>query len=160
MRVYNRLTGQTAIHYWGSFRMLAVKHRELAGAASYTGAMNLTLPGSPESVSIARHAVSDVARESGADVDNVATAVTEAVGNAVLHGCARLDSDTCVRVEVGRDDHDLVVSVADDGPGLMPSLERAGIGAGLALIGAMADEVTYESSGRGLRVTMRFPCQN
>jgi anti-sigma regulatory factor (Ser/Thr protein kinase) len=98
----------------------------------------------------------------GCDADpiKVATAVSEAVGNAVLHayrdGLPRGD----VRVQASKRDGKLIVVVADDGVGMRPNPASKGLGVGCVLIASMSSEVSYKSPGRGVRVTMHFPCQS
>ncbi len=78
----------------------------------------------------ARRAVAAYAREYAVgDPDAVALAVSEAVTNVVLH--AYVDEPAPGEVEVvarGLDDGGLVVTVSDDGRGMMPHPEGPGAG--------------------------------
>jgi anti-sigma regulatory factor (Ser/Thr protein kinase) len=123
------------------------------------GSISLRLPAERSSVTEARHAMFDIARDCGTDLDSVAVAVSEAVGNAVVHGY-RDGSSGEIRVNGFRDGAELVVTVDDDGVGMTPNPASEGLGLGVVLIGAMASAVQYEASDPGVRVTMRFPCES
>ncbi len=117
--------------------------------------LRLELPPEPTSVPRARHAVSELAGKLGAEIDSVALAVSEAVGNAVLHGF-RGRKGGRISVRAGPVETDLVVVVADDGVGMVPHVESRGLGMGTSLITRMATEARFQSSHRGTTVTMRF----
>ena len=110
----------------------------------------------PESVTQARHAAIEVADAAGVDSDAVGLAVSEAVGNAVLHafeaggrGKVVLSADVAADV--------MTVSVADDGRGMRPDATSPGLGIGLSLIGSVASAFRVEAiASGGTRVTMRF----
>lgn len=117
--------------------------------------VELELPPDPGSVTKARHAVLDLARATGAPEQEVALAVSEAVGNAVVHAfrfgkvgsihvCARTEGDV------------LVVTVSDNGVGMIPDVDNPGLGVGTSLISRLSREATFESSENGTTVTMRF----
>jgi serine/threonine-protein kinase RsbW len=117
----------------------------------------LELPSRPESVTRARHAVVEVAERGGVDSGAVGLAVSEAVGNAVIHGFEEGESGTIVLWASMETDGHLVVSIEDDGAGMRPDPESPGLGLGLSLIGSVANAFRIErlKSG-GTRVTMRF----
>jgi serine/threonine-protein kinase RsbW len=107
----------------------------------------------------ARRAVAAYAREHAVgDPDAVALAVSEAVTNVVLH--AYVDDPTPGEVEVvarGLDDGGLVVTVSDDGRGMMPHPENPGAGFGLPLVGAVVQALdVHARSEGGTRLCMRF----
>jgi anti-sigma regulatory factor (Ser/Thr protein kinase) len=84
--------------------------------------------------------------------------VTEAVTNVVLHAYREDVPPGDVRISAHRSGEELVVSVEDDGVGMRPHLQSQGLGMGCVLIKSFAKEVTFTNPGRGVRVTMRFPC--
>jgi serine/threonine-protein kinase RsbW/stage II sporulation protein AB (anti-sigma F factor) len=119
----------------------------------------LVLDAVPESVPVARHVVAGFAEEcTEGEAEHVALATTEAVTNAVVHAyrdrepgsvrlCARLEGD------------DLVVAVRDEGVGLKPNPRSPGLGFGLTLIRTLTKTTRFSSrEGKGLEVSMRFPC--
>lgn len=111
----------------------------------------------PEALSVgrARAAVADLARRVGAEPDAVALAVSEAVGNSVVHAFRGRDHGT-ISVCATTDGQALVVVVADDGTGMLPDLESPGLGLGTSLISQMASEARFQSSDAGTTVTMSF----
>lgn len=117
--------------------------------------LELELPPDPDSVSKARHAVLDLARASGAPEDEVALAVSEAVGNAVVHAF-RFGKMGSIRVCAQTDAGALVVTVSDNGVGMVPDVDNPGLGVGTSLISRLSREATFESSENGTTVTMRF----
>jgi anti-sigma regulatory factor (Ser/Thr protein kinase) len=122
--------------------------------------MNLTLPATRENIPKARHAVSDFAEGCQADSMDVATAVTEAVSNTVLHAYRGGMPPGDVRISARRSAEELVVIVEDDGVGMKPHLESEGLGMGCVLIKSFCKEVTFGNPGKGVRVTMHFPCRD
>ena len=116
---------------------------------------SLELPPVDSSVAKARHAVRKAAQTAGATEDDVALAVSEAVGNSVVHAFRfGKQGSIYVRAETTRDS--LVVVVRDDGVGMVPDLDRPGLGLGTSLISRLSKEATFESSEDGTTVTMRF----
>jgi anti-sigma regulatory factor (Ser/Thr protein kinase) len=118
--------------------------------------LELTLPAESESVAKARHAAADFAREEGADPDDIALAVSEAVSNAVIHAFRGRDSGN-VDIRAFPDGDSLVVSVSDDGVGVTPNPDSPGLGLGLALIGSLSAGVELRKEGHGTTLVMRFP---
>ena len=115
----------------------------------------LELPPVESSVAKARHAARGAARSAGAIEEDVALAVSEAVGNSVVHAFRfGKQGSILVRAEATRDA--LVVVVQDDGVGMIPDLDRPGLGLGTSLISRLSKEATFESSEDGTTVTMRF----
>jgi two-component sensor histidine kinase len=119
-------------------------------------ALELTLSAESESVAKARHAAAEFARTHGADPDDIALAVSEAVSNAVIHAFRGVDTG---RIDVrGFPDGDsLVLSVSDDGVGVTPNPDSPGLGLGLALIGSLSAGVELRKEGPGTTLVMRFP---
>ena len=80
----------------------------------------------------------------------------EAIQNATKHAGA----DARITVVLVDDDRDLVVTVADDGPGFVPDdhAQSRGLLNMADRVGALGGELTVESeSGRGATVTARIP---
>ena len=90
--------------------------------------LRLELPAEPASVSRARQALDKIAGTLGCDAEAVKIAVSEIVGNAVVHGYERPESGGVVlvlaRVLRGR----LIVTVADRGGGMTPKIDSPGLG--------------------------------
>jgi anti-sigma regulatory factor (Ser/Thr protein kinase) len=120
--------------------------------------VELRLPPQPDSVSAARNEVAEFVERVGAQSDDAALAVTEAVANAVEHGFRGSGEGTIVvRIETLVPDT-LAVTVSDDGVGISPNPDRTGLGLGLALIGKLSNELEIRSTPpHGTRVHMRFP---
>ncbi len=119
--------------------------------------LELKLKPDSESIARARHAVADFAAQHGADRDGVALAVSEAVSNAVVHAF-RGQEHGSIDLRAFPDTGHLVVSVSDDGVGVMPNPESPGLGLGLALIGSLSERLELRRERRGTTLVMRFPC--
>ena len=130
--------------------MTAVYSEALAGDE-----LELVLPPEPESVVEARAAVADVARRLGAREEDVRLAVSEAVGNAVIHAF-RDGGPGTITVHARFDADRLLVTVSDDGIGMTPNPDSPGLGFGIALIGKLADDVRFSSSDEGTVISMSF----
>jgi serine/threonine-protein kinase RsbW/stage II sporulation protein AB (anti-sigma F factor) len=118
--------------------------------------LELQLPARAPSVTEARHAVAAYADRLGADEGAVALAVSEAVGNAVVHAYPEGNPGT-ITVRALTESGFLVVSVADDGTGMRPNPQSTGLGLGLPLIGRLSAGLEIESTdGGGAVVRMRF----
>ena len=48
------------------------------------------------------------------------------------------------------------MTIADDGSGMRPNLDSKGLGFGISLITKLAGDVRFDSSERGLTVSMSF----
>ncbi len=117
--------------------------------------VDLELPPEPGSVAKARHAVRNLARTAGSSEQDVALAVSEAVSNAVIHAF-RFGKEGLVRVRARHRGDELVVTVADNGVGMIPDVDNPGLGVGTSLISRLSELATFESSDEGTIVTMRF----
>ncbi len=117
--------------------------------------VDVVLAGLPESVTEARHLVVALARELGASEYDVALAVSEAVGNAVVHAFVGREPGT-ITIRAKRQRDRLVVTVSDDGIGMKPNLDSPGLGMGVSLITRSADEVRFDSADGGTTVSMGF----
>jgi len=110
----------------------------------------------PSSVGAARHAAGELAEHVGADRQAVELAVSEAVGNAVLHGFPHGAGGT-VELTADAQPRQLVLVVSDDGVGMRPNPEGKGLGFGLPLIGQLAREMEISARrGGGTVLRMRF----
>lgn len=116
---------------------------------------SLELPPVETSVAKARHAARRAAQTAGADEQDVALAVSEAVGNSVVHAF-RFGKQGSIQVRAETTQDTLIVVVRDDGVGMVPDLDRPGLGLGTSLISRLSKEATFESSDAGTTVTMRF----
>jgi serine/threonine-protein kinase RsbW/stage II sporulation protein AB (anti-sigma F factor) len=119
--------------------------------------LQLNLAAESDSVGEARRAAASFAAEHGADADDVALAVSEAVSNSVIHAYRdREPGEIDVRAIV-EGDH-VVVSISDDGVGVTPNPESPGLGLGLALIGSVSDGIELRRQpNHGTTLIMRFP---
>ncbi len=116
------------------------------------------LPATVHSVPQARHtalsALRDAGYRQGGLLDDVALAVSEAVGNVARHAYPGGGGE--VDLEVRTDDGMVVVVVADNGIGTAEPSDTPGLGLGLQLIKARTRSWKLESDESGTRVTMQF----
>jgi serine/threonine-protein kinase RsbW len=117
--------------------------------------LRLELPSEPASVSHARNAVAALAERLGAAADDVKIAVSEAVGNAIVHAY-RGRKAGLIRVFAREDRGRLLVTIADDGIGMAPNPESQGLRIGIPLITKVCDDVRFTSSDDGTTVSMSF----
>jgi serine/threonine-protein kinase RsbW len=116
-----------------------------------------TYPAIPESIPEARRAVGDFVARIGADeraVEAVRLATSEAVTNAVRY--AYNGGDGPIHLRAAPFNGGVAITVADDGRGVRPRLDRKGLGLGLALIAQAADEVKISrrpGGGTELQIT-------
>jgi anti-sigma regulatory factor (Ser/Thr protein kinase) len=114
----------------------------------------LQLDAEPPSVTRARTEMAAVARCAGASVDDVKVAVSEAVGNSVLHAYRDTPPGT---ITISAHCNDVLeITVADDGAGMSPNVDSPGLGIGISLITQAAQDVQFGSSSSGTTVTMTF----
>ena len=119
--------------------------------------VRLTLPPSAEHVALCRSVAEGAGAAAGLDPDAIADlriAVSEAVANAVVHGCAQVRRPVEVVVEAlpGA----VVVEIADPGDGFDPAAQAAPRaeelpedGLGLVLLRALADELEVRRAEAG-----------
>jgi anti-sigma regulatory factor (Ser/Thr protein kinase) len=90
-------------------------------------------------------------------VDDVRSAVSEALANAVLHAYVGR-APGIMLVEAWCDADDLIVRVCDEGRGLVPRLDSPGLGVGISLMASMVDDfsVTNRDGTPGTIVSLRF----
>ena len=116
----------------------------------------LELPCEPGSVTAARGAAGELAERVGAPSADVRLAVSEAVGNCVVHAY-RGGAPGMIRLSASVARDRLLIQVADDGIGMTPNPTGGGLGFGLSLIAKMAEDVRFDSSDSGTTVSMSFP---
>lgn len=120
--------------------------------------LNESLPATPDVIPALRHAIADYAHSvgvTGAQLDGVRLAVSEAISNVVLHAYDR--EPGLVHVTAGVVGDELWVLVADDGRGHNTAPIRPGLGWGLAFITDAADVFELaERSGGGSEARMVF----
>jgi serine/threonine-protein kinase RsbW len=124
------------------------------------GSIRLRLPAEPESVTTAREELTELARQHGADseaVEAVAITVSEAVGNAIIHGYRDgASGQIAIEAKLDADPEALLITVADEGVGMSPNPGSPGLGLGLPLIHRFATSVDVEAPARGTRLRMQF----
>jgi serine/threonine-protein kinase RsbW/stage II sporulation protein AB (anti-sigma F factor) len=118
--------------------------------------MSVELEGEPASIARARHATRRFARACGADPDDLALAVSEAVTNALVHGY-RHGERGLIELRGYVDGDRCVLEVADRGVGMRPHPGGRGLGVGLPVIGTVAESVEIVGLEPGTAIRMRFP---
>jgi serine/threonine-protein kinase RsbW len=101
-----------------------------------------TYPAVPDSVRVARRALTLFAAQTGASgeqVEAVRLAASEALTNVVKH--AYPDGPGSIHITAAVACGELVVEIADDGCGIRPHCPRGGLGFGLTLIASQCDEL-------------------
>jgi two-component sensor histidine kinase len=118
--------------------------------------IEMELAAVPASVGAARHATGDLADRVGADRHAVELAVSEAVGNSVLHGFPDVPRGrVAVSAQVQPDG--LLLTVSDDGVGMRPNPDGQGLGFGLPLMAQLATQLEISARrGGGTVLRMRF----
>jgi anti-sigma regulatory factor (Ser/Thr protein kinase) len=107
-------------------------------------------------VPTARHAAARLAAEVGADELDVKIAISEAVGNVVVHAYRDGMPRGGLELEGAIEDGKLVIAVTDHGVGMAPNPNSPGLGFGLPLIGNVTDDLHVEANGHGTKVSMTF----
>ena len=82
----------------------------------------------------------------GANRTSVELAVSEAVGNAVIHAFAGRDGGT-ITVSAKAEAESVLIEVADSGRGIAAGGRFAGLGFGLPIIGELAKSVESQLGG-------------
>jgi serine/threonine-protein kinase RsbW/stage II sporulation protein AB (anti-sigma F factor) len=125
-----------------------------------TASLRRSLPAVPASVTALRHAVADFVVESGIGepvLTAVKLAVSEAVTNSVVHAYVDAQQPGEVRVRACVHDHEVLVTVSDDGCGMVPRLDSPGLGVGLPFIAHTADTLDIaHNAGGGTELRMTF----
>jgi serine/threonine-protein kinase RsbW len=126
----------------------------MAGSTEF----ELSVPATPDSIALVRHAVRAALEEHGTPPEvtaDVLLAVSEACTNAVVHaypdGAGRLEAT------VGWVEEDLTITVRDRGTGFAPRVDSPGLGLGLPVIGSLARNLEIRTPpGGGTEVAMTF----
>ncbi len=117
------------------------------------------LPAHPHSVALLRHAVTGLARGSGASrrqCEDIALCVSEAVSNVVRHAYHRCDPAGAVALEATIVDGSLIV-VISDGRGMPATGGSGAMGLGLGLIEKIAERCElHDRDPIGARLRMSF----
>jgi len=107
-----------------------------------------------------RNAVLALAKERGmteAARADVALAVSEACTNVVMHAYIDAPAPGYLTVEASYQDGELVVSVRDEGRGMLPRTDSPGLGLGLSLIGRLSQRLEIGPNGAcGTEVRLTF----
>ena len=126
-------------------------------------AFGRTVPAVPDNVASIRYAVVDLAERLGAPEEvrsDIALAVAEACANVVVHAYPPGDvGPLIVHAERGaKRSTELVITVIDQGQGMVPRPDSPGLGLGLPLIANLADrlEISDGPDGTGTALTMAF----
>lgn len=144
---------------FGAVRLSARRERFAHVDTTTAPALDITLPAVPGAASHARQAVHELATGRVGDGEAVALAVSEAVTNVVIHAYRDRDPDSEpgeVHVTVTIDGEEMLVSVADDGPGMRPRSDSPGAGLGLPLIAKLADRFEVQEQRSGTRLLLGF----
>lgn len=121
--------------------------------------IELALAARAENIAIVRHALGglgDALAIPPHELDDIVIAVSEACANVVLHA---YPSDTEGQMEVAATQCDgaLIVAVRDWGRGIRPRPDSPGLGLGLSMIAALAEEVQLgHDSEQHTEVRMTF----
>ena len=121
-----------------------------------TESLELELPADPESVAEAQargRPARAAFRRRGVGRK---IAVSEAVGNAVLHAY-RGDVTGTVNVRGALIRGKLVFVVADNGVGMSPNPDSPGLHLGIPLIGKVAEDMRIDAGADGTSISFSFP---
>jgi stage II sporulation protein AB (anti-sigma F factor) len=131
---------------------------ELTALFATLGSFSRSYPAVPDSVTRARQELEAFATAHGAtreQIDAVRTAVSEAVGNSIVHAYRGQEGE--VHITAALTGEELWILVADDGCGFQTEADTPGLGWGLALMASASDEfVLAERAGGGTEARMRF----
>jgi serine/threonine-protein kinase RsbW/stage II sporulation protein AB (anti-sigma F factor) len=125
-----------------------------------TASFRRALPAIPSSVTALRHAVADFVTAAGVGesvLTAVKLAVSEAVTNSVVHAYVGAPRPGEVRVQACVYEHEVHITVSDDGCGMVPRLDSPGLGVGLPFIAQTADTLDIaHNAGGGAELRMTF----
>jgi serine/threonine-protein kinase RsbW len=132
--------------------------------------VELRLPNLPEFIAVARMTVAAVAIRMEFDVEaiyDIKVAVSEALTNAIEHGCGSTDGSHQITLRCDLERAALAITISDEGDGFDYSAVRGKTrdllderGLGLIVIEALMDTVEFSSeAGRGtcVRMVKRLP---
>jgi serine/threonine-protein kinase RsbW len=120
-----------------------------------------SVPATADSVSRLRRSVADFARGHGASersLEALNLAVSEALTNVVVHAYRDAAAPGPVLIVVSVSDRAVIVTVADEGCGMIPRSDSPGLGLGMGLMARLADtfEVTPRVARPGIVLRMAF----
>jgi anti-sigma regulatory factor (Ser/Thr protein kinase) len=122
-------------------------------------AFSASYEASPQTVAVVRGQMAALARDCGLDdaaVHDVKLAVSEAATNALVHGCRR--GGETIRVKASIADGELLITIADDGPGMKPRADSPGLGLGLPVIASVTRRIEIVEDDPGTELRMAFDC--
>ena len=136
---------------------------------SKTGKLSCKIVSRLEKLQCADNLTEKVAKAVGLNKDmkdNLAIAVTEAVGNAIVHG-NKQDPGKSVSIEMKFNDRQIEVTVRDEGSGFDPKSIKNPLlpenllrenGRGIFILSELMDKVDYQFTGQGtvLRMVMKL----
>jgi len=118
-------------------------------------------PASALAIQAIRGEMGAVARTCGLPdgrVKDVQLAVSEVATNVVQHAYPE-DAPGMIDVNAWTDSGQLRISISDDGCGMLPRPDSAGIGLGLPLIATLADDLEVRARRqRGTEIRLAFVC--
>jgi len=126
--------------------------------------INITIPSKIEELNRIEEISEEIAEKMGMnedEEDNLCIAITEVVGNAIVHG-NRKDPKKKVQIEFRLEKDKVTISVKDEGEGfeidkLSNPLEPENImkdsGRGIFILKTLMDDVSFDFSSEGTRVT-------
>jgi len=121
--------------------------------------IELALAARAENIAIVRHALGglgDALAISPQKLDDIRIAVSEACANVVLHAYPP-GSEGQMEISACMSDDEIVVAVRDWGRGIRPRPDSPGLGLGLSMIAALAEEVQLgHDSEQHTEVRMTF----
>jgi anti-sigma regulatory factor (Ser/Thr protein kinase) len=117
--------------------------------------MHERLPATLKSVGAARRAIRRFAGSLEVDLDGIALAVSEAVGNAVAHAYED-DARGSIELSATASPDELTVTVRDRGRGLAAGNGNPGAGYGLTIIRRVAQHVELADTPAGVELKMGF----
>ena len=125
-----------------------------------SGSLHRTAPAIPEAVGALRRAAVQFATGLGAGaaiVDGVRLAVSEAVTNVILHAYPDREEPGPVELTAACEGDELLVTVRDEGTGMVPRIDSPGLGLGLPLIAQTAHSMEVRPGpGGGTEMRMSF----
>jgi len=110
--------------------------------------VQITLPARAENVAVVRHALGGLGEALELDpqiLSDVKLAVTEACTNVVVHAYPEREGPMEIGATV--DGPKLVVTVRDEGRGILPRADSPGLGLGLPLIATLTESLELGRSG-------------
>ena len=118
------------------------------------------MPATPSSVAPLRRAVAALAQEGGFGqerVEDITVALSEVLTNVVVHAYRGRGEPGPVALAAALDGDALQVTVGDEGVGFSRRNDSPGLGLGLALVKAVADEIAISPARpSGTIVALRF----